>query len=113
MDTVLQIRVFRMAGDFLSERSNDHHEQGVKPQWEPTDRIQDNFLILKISKLDIGLINILFCCFKKGTFGSKNENLITLYWLSYAITMWVPITAYKLAKYLFNIHLMLFKKFMF
>ena len=65
MDTVLQIRVFRMAGDFLSERSNDHHEQGVKPQSEPTDRIQDNFLILKISKLDIGLINILLCSISK------------------------------------------------
>ena len=32
MDTVLQIRVFRMASDFLSERGKDHHEQGVRPQ---------------------------------------------------------------------------------
>ena len=30
MDTVLQIRVFRMAGDFSSERSKDDHEQGVR-----------------------------------------------------------------------------------
>ena len=46
--TVLQIRVFRMAGDFSSKCGKDDHEQGVRP----TMRVEGqnlNFQIFKFS----------------------------------------------------------------
>ena len=57
---MLQVNVFRMAGDFFSERSKEDHEQWVRPQRPSRDTIQDNFPILTIKKFYIELIKLLF-----------------------------------------------------
>ena len=58
--TVLQIRFFKMAGDFFIWQAKIRiakmiMSRGLEPQWGLREKIQDNFLILKMSKFDIGL----------------------------------------------------------
>ena len=102
---------------FSSERRKDDHGQGrLDPQWGFKEKIPDNFPIFKISKLDIGLIKMLFCSVAKVEplvlklkilsrcidclVKTLSNNLDCAFRKSYAVTTWTPITAYKLVEYL-------------
>lgn len=99
---------------FSYEHSKDDHEQGVSTP--KIDKIQDNFPILKISKSVIGLIKILFCSAGKvEPFILKRQIwlcciccLVTTF-STFAVTLWTPVTVYKLLECLVNIHFMLFR----
>ena len=97
---------------------------GLDPKREARDKCKDIFPILKISKFDIGIIQMLFCCvaivepsvLKRKIWSRCIDCLVEIlsmilpcaFWKSYAVT-WASITAYKLVEYLVNIHLILFK----
>ena len=110
---MLQIRVFRIAGNFfIRALQRWSWAGGLDPQCRFRDNIQDNFSILKISKFDIWLIKMLFFSIAKVEplvlkmkIWSCLINLDCAFRKSYAITTSTPTTTYELVEHLVNIHL--------